>query len=50
MSVYVTDTHPLVYYFTRDHSKLSRRALRTFQQAERGDDFIMCRQWLSSLL
>ena len=40
MSVYVTDTHPLVYYFTRHHSKLSRRALRAFQQAERGDAFI----------
>ena len=40
MSVYVTDTHPLIYYFTQTHSKLSRRTLRTFEQAERGEAFI----------
>ena len=40
MSVYVTDTHSLIYYFTSHHSRLSRRAQRAFQQAERGGAFI----------
>jgi PIN domain nuclease of toxin-antitoxin system len=40
MSVYVTDTHSLIYYFTGLNSKLSRRALRAFQQAERGEAYI----------
>ena len=40
MSAYVTDTHSLVYYFTRHHAKLSRRAWRAFDRAERGEAFI----------
>ena len=40
MSVYVTDTHSLIYYVTGHESELSRRALRAFQQAERGEAFI----------
>jgi PIN domain nuclease of toxin-antitoxin system len=40
MSVYVTDTHSLVYYVTGLNTKLSRRALRVFQQAERGEIYI----------
>src|ERR1044072_8273228 len=40
MSVYVTDTHSLIYYVTGHNAKLSRRALRAFQQAERGEAHI----------
>lgn len=40
MSVYVTDTHPLIYYFTNTHRQLSRRALRVFHQAEDAEAFI----------
>ena len=40
MSVYVTDTHSLVYYVTGLNARLSRRALRAFQQAERGEAYI----------
>lgn len=40
MSVYVTDTHSLIYYVTGHNAKLSRRPLRAFQQAERGDAYI----------
>jgi PIN domain nuclease of toxin-antitoxin system len=40
MSIYVTDTHSLVYYVTGLNARLSRRALRAFQQAERGDAYI----------
>ena len=40
MSVYVTDTHSLVFYVTGLNEKLSRRALRAFQQAERGEAYI----------
>jgi len=40
MSVYVTDTHSLVYYVTGLTTKLSRRSLRVFQQAERGEVYI----------
>lgn len=34
MSLYVTDTHPLVWYAGDKHAKLSATALRAFQQAE----------------
>jgi len=34
MSLYVTDTHPLVWYAGDKHTKLSVKALRAFQQAE----------------
>ncbi|MCI0489624.1 MAG: type II toxin-antitoxin system VapC family toxin [Blastocatellia bacterium] len=40
MSVYVTDTHSLIWYMTGLFNKLSRRALRAFQAAERGEAFI----------
>jgi PIN domain nuclease of toxin-antitoxin system len=40
MSVYVTDTHSLIFYISGSNRKLSRKALRAFQQAERGEAFI----------
>jgi predicted nucleic acid-binding protein len=40
MSVYVTDTHSLIYYVTGHNAKLSRRALRAFQQAEQVEEYI----------
>lgn len=40
MSVYVTDTHSLVWYFTKQHKRLSRRALAAFKQAEDSEAFI----------
>jgi PIN domain nuclease of toxin-antitoxin system len=40
MSVYATDTHSLVYYVTGLKAKLSRRALRAFQQAEQGEAYV----------
>lgn len=40
MPVYVTDTHSLVWYFTRQHRSLSRRALTAFEQAENEESFI----------
>ena len=36
MSVYVTDTHPLVWYATGKYSSLSKKALRVFQEADDG--------------
>lgn len=33
MAVYVTDTHPLVWYASGRHKKLSRKALRIFSTA-----------------
>src|SRR5262245_60068385 len=40
MSVYVADTHSLVFYACGLTRKLSRKALRAFQHAERGEAFI----------
>jgi PIN domain nuclease of toxin-antitoxin system len=40
MSVFVTDTHPLVWYATKKYSSLSKKALRAFQQADDGDVLI----------
>lgn len=40
MSVYVTDTHALIFYVTGRNNRLSRRARRTFEQAERGEAYI----------
>jgi hypothetical protein len=34
MSVYVTDTHPLIYYAGRNHIQLSDHARDAFEQAE----------------
>jgi PIN domain nuclease of toxin-antitoxin system len=36
MSVYVTDTHPLVWYAAGARSSLSRKALKAFDRAEDG--------------
>jgi len=40
MSVYVTDTHSLIFYVTGMNKKLSRRALRAFEQAMRCEAFV----------
>jgi PIN domain nuclease of toxin-antitoxin system len=40
MSVYVTDTHSLIWYSSGHRNKLSRRALRAFQSAERNEAYI----------
>jgi PIN domain nuclease of toxin-antitoxin system len=40
MSVYVTDTHALIFYVTGLNSRLSRRARRAFEQAERSEAYI----------
>lgn len=40
MSVYVTDTHALLWYFTGQHRMLSRRAFEAFEQAENSEAFI----------
>src|SRR5687767_10643742 len=40
MSVYVTDTHSLVWYSSGSFNKLSRRALRAFQSTERAEAYI----------
>ncbi len=34
MSVYVTDTHPLIWYATGEHRRLSSKALRLFKVAD----------------
>ncbi|MGE0132504.1 MAG: type II toxin-antitoxin system VapC family toxin [Blastocatellales bacterium] len=41
MSVYVTDTHALIYYANSNHAQLSARAREAFEQAERGEAFIL---------
>src|ERR1700746_1959870 len=40
MAVYVTDTHPLLWYSTETYRKLSPRALKVFQRASRGEVLI----------
>ncbi len=40
VALYVTDTHPLLWYAAETYQKLSRRALRAFQQASRGEALI----------
>ena len=40
MSVYITDTHPLVWYATNKQAKLSRKALSAFKGASRGEALI----------
>ena len=39
MALYVTDTHPLIWYGSRN-PKLSKTALRIFNRAERGEALI----------
>ena len=41
MSMYVTDTHPLIYYFGHNRRQLSDRARRVFEQAEQSEAFIL---------
>jgi PIN domain nuclease of toxin-antitoxin system len=41
VSVYATDTHPLLWYASRTYRQLSHRALRVFEQAESGEAFIL---------
>lgn len=41
MSMYVTDTHPLIYYFGPNRRKLSARARRIFEQAEQSEAFVL---------
>lgn len=53
MSVYVTDTHALIYYANSNHTQLSDRALEASEQAERGEAFILIRapaMWKSRYL
>ena len=40
MSVFVTDTHPIVWYATNKYSSLSKKVLRAFQQADDGENLI----------
>jgi PIN domain nuclease of toxin-antitoxin system len=40
MSVFITDTHPLVWYTLDKHSNISAKALRAFQEAENKTAFI----------
>ena len=40
MPVYVTDTHPLVWYASRTHRRLSHHVLQTFEAAWRGEMLI----------
>lgn len=41
MSMYATDTHPLIYYYSHSHSRLSDRARAAFERAEDGDALIL---------
>ena len=38
--MFVTDTHPLIWYSTGKHSQLSRKALTAFQKAETAETLI----------
>jgi len=40
MSVYVTDSHPLIWFAGGAHSKLSKKALRIFEAALRSEALI----------
>ncbi len=40
MSVYVTDTHPLIWYAANQKAKLSKKALRVFEKAWTNQAFI----------
>jgi PIN domain nuclease of toxin-antitoxin system len=40
VAVYVTDTHPLVWYATNKQAKISRKALSAFNAASRGKALI----------
>jgi PIN domain nuclease of toxin-antitoxin system len=40
MPLFVTDTHPLIWYATGQYSKLSRKALRIMEEAERAESLV----------
>ncbi|MBA3600711.1 MAG: hypothetical protein H0W45_05625 [Acidobacteria bacterium] len=40
MSVFVTDTHPALWFFGGKHGDLSPKALAAFQAVEAGNGFI----------
>ena len=40
MALYVTDTHPLLWYAAGQHYKLSKTALRLFKEAEEDEGLI----------
>lgn len=40
MSVFVTDTHPVIWFFGGKHGNLSKAALKAFTEAEDGNGFI----------
>lgn len=40
MSVYVTDTHPLIWYAANEKAKLSKKVLRVFEKAWANQAFI----------
>ncbi len=40
MSLYVTDTHPLIWFESGKHSALSAKVLSVFQQAEKSEPLI----------
>jgi PIN domain nuclease of toxin-antitoxin system len=40
VAVYVTDTHPLLWYSTQSRRKLSQKALRVFERASRGEALV----------
>jgi PIN domain nuclease of toxin-antitoxin system len=41
MSIYVTDTHTLVFFASRNRSQLSQKAWEVFEQAENRQAFIL---------
>lgn len=45
MAIYVTDTHPLLWYSTRTYRKLSPKVQRLFDRASRGEVLI----WLPAM-
>ena len=38
--MFVTDTHPLIYYASQNYKRLSRKALKTFQNTADGKELI----------
>ena len=40
MSIYVADTHALIFFANQKYSQLSKKALRAFQAAENGEAYI----------
>ncbi len=40
MSLYVTDTHPLIWYKSGKHSALSGKVLSVFERAEKAETLV----------